>query len=77
MTETKKRKAESVQVLDAKIAEMEAELADGHGRPLSWDEVTSASSCGPPWRGLPTSRTATRASGRARSSTSCRLARRT
>jgi chromosome segregation ATPase len=41
MQETKKRKGESVEVLDAKIAEMQAELEDGHGRPLSWDEVTS------------------------------------
>ncbi len=41
MTETKKRKAESVEDLDRSIQEMEAELADGHGRPLTWDEVTS------------------------------------
>ena len=41
MTETKKRKAESVEDLDQSIQEMETELADGHGRPLTWDEVTS------------------------------------
>jgi hypothetical protein len=43
MTETKKRtrKAESVEDLDAKIAEMEAELQEGYGKPLTWDEVTS------------------------------------
>lgn len=43
MTETKKRKASeaSVEDLDQSIQEMEAELADGHGRPLTWDEVTS------------------------------------
>ena len=41
MTETKSRKTESVEDLDAEILEMEAELADGHGRPLSWDEVTA------------------------------------
>ena len=41
-TETRKRKTESVEDLDARIIEMEAELADGHGRPLTWDEVTSA-----------------------------------
>ncbi len=41
MTETKKRKAESVEDLDRSIQEMEAELTDGHGRPLTWDEVTS------------------------------------
>ena len=41
-TETRKRKTESVEDLDARIIEMEAELADGHVRPLTWDEVTSA-----------------------------------
>ena len=47
MTETKKRKASersakaSVEDLEQSIQEMEAELADGHGRPLTWDEVTS------------------------------------
>ncbi len=41
MTETKERKTESVEELDVKIAEMQAELEDGHGRPLSWDEVTA------------------------------------
>jgi broad specificity phosphatase PhoE len=34
VTETKKRKGESVEDLDARIREMEAELAEGHGRPL-------------------------------------------
>jgi chromosome segregation ATPase len=46
MTETNKRtgrsQAESVEDLDAKIQEMEAELAQGYGKPLTWDEVTSA-----------------------------------
>ncbi len=41
MTETKKRKAVGVEDLDAEILEMEAELEDGYGRPLTWDEVTS------------------------------------
>jgi len=41
MTETRKRKAESVEELDAEIAEMETELAEGYGRSLTWDEVTS------------------------------------
>lgn len=42
MSETKKRKAEGVGDLDARIAEMEAELTEGHGRPLTWDEVTAS-----------------------------------
>jgi hypothetical protein len=45
MTETNKRtgrsQAESVEDLDAKIQEMEAELAQGYGKPLTWDEVTT------------------------------------
>jgi chromosome segregation ATPase len=41
MPETKRRKGESVEDLKARISEMEAELRDGHGRPLTWDEVTS------------------------------------
>jgi hypothetical protein len=41
MTETKGCKAESAEDLDARISEMQAELEDGHGRPLTWDEVTS------------------------------------
>ena len=42
MTETKRKASEaSVEDLDQSIQEMEAELANGHGRPLTWDEVTS------------------------------------
>jgi chromosome segregation ATPase len=43
MTETKKqgRKAETIEDLDASIESMETELAEGYGRPLSWEEVTS------------------------------------
>jgi hypothetical protein len=43
MTETKKqgRKAETIEDLDASIERMEAEFAEGYGRPLSWEEVTS------------------------------------
>jgi len=42
MTEKKKRKAgTALENLDAKVQEMEAELEDGYGEPLSWDEVTS------------------------------------
>ncbi len=43
MTETRKRnrKAETVEDLDAKIAEMEAELHDGYGEPLTWEQVTT------------------------------------
>jgi hypothetical protein len=41
MTETRKRKAESVEDLDARIAEMETELEEIPGTALSWDEVTS------------------------------------
>jgi chromosome segregation ATPase len=42
MTEKEKRKAETtLEDLDAKIQEMEAELEDGCGELLSWDEVTS------------------------------------
>lgn len=43
MTETKKRtrKAENIEDLDAQITCMEAELAEGYGHPLTWEEVTS------------------------------------
>jgi hypothetical protein len=43
MTETKKRarKAESAEDLDQQIQEMEAELSEGYGKPLTWEEVTS------------------------------------
>ena len=43
MTETKKRtrKTESVEVLDEQIQGMEAELVEGYGKPLTWEEVTS------------------------------------
>ena len=43
MTETKKQmsKPETIEDLDASIKRMEAELAEGYGRPLSWEEVTS------------------------------------
>ncbi len=43
MTETKKqkRKAETIEDLDASIQSMEAELAEGYGTPLSWEEVTT------------------------------------
>jgi hypothetical protein len=43
MTETKKSagKVQSAEDLDEQIRSMEAELAEGYGRPLDWDEVTS------------------------------------
>ena len=43
MTETKKRgrKAQTIEDLNASIEEMEAELAEGYGHPLSWEEVTT------------------------------------
>jgi hypothetical protein len=43
MTETKKsaRKEQSAEDLDEQILSMEAELAEGYGRSLDWDEVTS------------------------------------
>lgn len=41
MTQTKKRKAVSVEDLDQNIQEMEAELSDHHGQALTWDEVTT------------------------------------
>jgi response regulator of citrate/malate metabolism len=43
MTETKKqgRKAETIEDLGASIERMEAELAEGYGKPLTWEEVTS------------------------------------
>jgi hypothetical protein len=43
MTETKKRshKAQTIEDLEASIKKMEAELAEGYGRPLSWEEVTT------------------------------------
>jgi MoaA/NifB/PqqE/SkfB family radical SAM enzyme len=43
MTQTKKRtlEAEGVEDLSAEIEAMEAELADGYGQPLTWEEVTS------------------------------------
>jgi hypothetical protein len=43
MTETKKRtrKEQSAEDLDQQIAGMEAELEEGYGKPLTWDEVTS------------------------------------
>ena len=46
MTETKKqrRKPETIEDLDASIRSMEAELAQGYGHPLSWEEVTSTTS---------------------------------
>jgi hypothetical protein len=44
MTETKKqkRKAQTIEDLDASIQSMESELAEGYGTPLSWEEVTSS-----------------------------------
>lgn len=43
MTDTKQRtrKMESVEDLDEQIQMMEAELAEGYGKPLTWEEVTS------------------------------------
>jgi hypothetical protein len=43
MTETKKRtrNTESVEDLDQQIQSMEAELVEGYGKPLTWEEVTS------------------------------------
>ena len=41
MTETKRRKKDSVESLEEQIEAMEAELAAGYGKPLSWEEVTS------------------------------------
>jgi chromosome segregation ATPase len=43
MTQTKKRtrEAEGLEDLSAEIEAMEAELADGYGQPLKWEEVTS------------------------------------
>jgi hypothetical protein len=43
MTQTRKRtrKKESVEDLDEQIQSMEAELAEGLGKPLTWEEVTS------------------------------------
>jgi hypothetical protein len=43
MTETRKRtrKTESVEDLDEQIQSMEAELVEGYGRSLTWEEVTS------------------------------------
>jgi hypothetical protein len=40
MTQTRKRarKTESVEDLDEQIQGMEAELAEGYGRPLTWEE---------------------------------------
>ncbi len=35
-------KPQTVEDLDREISAMEAELAEGYGRPLTWDEVTSA-----------------------------------
>jgi hypothetical protein len=46
MTDTKKRtrKAENIKDLDEQIESMEAELAEGLGKPLTWEEVTSTTS---------------------------------
>jgi hypothetical protein len=43
MTETRKRtrKMESVEDLDEQIQSMEAELVEGYGKPLTWEEITS------------------------------------
>jgi hypothetical protein len=43
MTQTKKRtrEAEGVEDLNAEIEAMEAELVEGYGQPLTWEEVTS------------------------------------
>lgn len=41
MPETKMLKGGTVEEMDARIAEMEEELRDGFGEPLTWDQVTS------------------------------------
>ncbi len=44
MTETRKRtrKMETIEDLDASIESMETELAEGYGKPLTWEEVMSS-----------------------------------